>query len=195
MTTFKPFLSALAFLLLTSCATNPMVEKQHYFLPDSASESPSSAAVSEAPLIQLRAVALTDFLDNEGLVLQLDDITLNQAKNHVWAESLQQQIHRGLRERINQQQQTLIVVGAQESAALSLSVEIDAFHGRYDGTALTRGQWQLKNKQGELVALNRFRLNTELKQSGYPALVRALGLNLDRLAALIAKELKTLDLP
>lgn len=193
MTTFKPFFTALAILLLTSCAANPTVEKQHYFLPDSASVSPSSAAVSEALLIQLRAVALTDFLDNDGLVLQLDDITLNQAKNHVWAESLQQQIHRGLRERINQQQQTLIVVGAQESATLSLSVEIDAFHGRYDGTALTSGQWQLKNKQGELVALNRFSLDTELKQPGYPALVRALGQNLDKLAALIAKELKTID--
>ena len=42
------------------------------------------------------------------------------------------------------------------------------------------------------MALNRFSLDTELKQPGYPALVRALGQNLDKLAALIAKELNKL---
>lgn len=187
MSTLKPYLATFAFLVLSACA-KPAVEKQHYFLPTADSEQAFELATAK-PLVQFTEVQLADFLDNDGLVLQLDDITLNQAKSHVWAEDLRRQIHRGLRERLNQQQQHVTVVGPQITAELSLSVEIHAFHGRYDGLALTSGQWQLKNKQGEIQALNRFDLSTQLNEPGYPALVRALGQNLDKLASLIAQEL------
>lgn len=188
MTTLKPYFAAVALLVFSGCASQAP-EKQHYFLPAPELSTQSSEPATKAPLVQLSEIQLADFLDNDGLVLQLDDITLNQAKSHLWAEDLQQQIHRGLRDRLNQQQQQLLVIGPQGVAELSLSVEIHAFHGRHDGLALTSGQWQLKNKQGELEVLNRFSLNTELNEPGYPALVRALGQNLDKLATQIAEEL------
>jgi hypothetical protein len=186
--TLKFYFTAAALLAFSGCA-NQTVEKQHYFLPTPEVSTQSSEFVIKAPLVELGEIQLADFLDNDGLVLQLDDITLNQAKRHLWAEALQQQLHRGLRERVNQQQQQLLIVGPHAAADFSLSIEIHDFHGRHDGLALTSGQWQLKNKQGELVAVNRFTLTSELSEPGYPALVRALGQNLDKLALQIAEKL------
>ncbi len=190
MTTLKPYLAAFAFLLILGCAKQT-VEKQHYFLP--VTDVTEQSSDSLRPLLKVSEVQLSDFLDSDGLVLQLDDITLNQAKNHVWAEDLHRQIDRGLRQRLNQQQQQFTVVGPQSTADLSLSVEIHAFHARYDGLALTSGQWQLKNKQGEIQLLEGFDFTAKLTEPGYPALVRALGQNLDKLSAQIAEELHQLQ--
>lgn len=191
MTTLKPYLTAFAFLLILGCANKQSVDKQHYFLPVADVNEQSSDSLR--PLLKVSEVQLSDFLDSDGLVLQLDDITLNQAKNHVWAEDLHRQIDRGLRQRLNQQQQPFTVVGPQSTADLNLSVEIHAFHGRYDGLALTSGQWQLKNKQGEIQRLERFDFTTKLNEPGYPALVRALGQNLDKLATMIAEDLSRIE--
>ncbi len=185
----RPSLFALLILALSSCA-KPNVDKQHYFLPEAASQPELVNTPETKNLLQLSDVQLADFLDKSGLVLQLDDITLNQAKNHVWAEDLRRQISRGLQARLNQQQQVYTVVGSQTAAALRLSLDIHAFHGRYDGLALTSGQWQLKNQKGDIEKIKRFELQTELKQSGYPALVRALGENLDKLSAQISEQLQ-----
>jgi uncharacterized lipoprotein YmbA len=187
--TLKPFITALLIVLLSACARQA-VDKQHYFLPSPGGQPATTDKLEAARLLQISDVSLADFLDKSGLVLQLDDITLNQAKNHVWAEDLGQQINRGLQARLNRQQQPYTVVGSQTDAALRLSIEIHAFHGRYDGLALTSGQWQLRNQQGKVEQIERFDLQTELKQSGYPALVRALGENLDKLSGQIAGQLQ-----
>lgn len=191
MSTLKPYLTALFILLLTVCARQT-VEKQHYFLPAVSSVAESADKLETKRLLQISEVQLADFLDKSGLVLQLNDITLNQAKNHVWAEDLRRQISRGLQSRLNRQQQAFTVVGPQTAADMRLSLEIHAFHGRYDGLALTSGQWQLKNQQGEIKQIKRFEIKTELNQSGYPALVRALGENLDKLSAQMTQQLQQL---
>lgn len=183
----KPFFALLLLLILTGCANQP-VENHRYFLPDTDAIQQQSSQTSPR-LLQISEVQLADFLDDGGLVLQLDDITLNQAKNHLWAADLHQQINRGLRNRLNQRQQAFTVVGPQTAGDLRLSLTIDAFHGRHDGLALMSGQWQLQDMQGQIISLKNFDLQTELAASGYPALVRALGNNLDYLAAALTETL------
>lgn len=187
--TLKTYLSVLFILLLSACA-KPTMDKQHYFLPGPSGEIESADKPGKMQLLQISDVQLADFLNKSGLVLQLDDITLNQAKNHVWAEDLRRQINRGLQARLNRQSQPYTVVGPQTPADLRLSIDIHGFHGRYDGLALTSGQWQLKNQQGEIQHIQRFELETALKESGYPALVRALGQSLDNLTQQIADYLQ-----
>lgn len=184
MIKFKLSVAVFFVVLLTACARQP-VENHRYFLPKADLTQP--AGKPAARLLQISNVQLADFLNGGGLVLQLDDITLNQAKNHLWADDLRQQINRALRDRLNQQQQAFTVVGPQTDADLRLSLVIDAFHGRQDGLALTSGQWQLHTAEGERIQLQNFHLQTELREPGYPALVRALGVNLDNLAASLAK--------
>lgn len=170
-------------VLLAGCATQT-VDNHRYFLPQIDLTKP--AGEPSARFLQISDVQLADFLSGGGLVLQLDDITLNQAKNHLWADDLRQQINRALRDRLNQRQQQFTVVGPQTAADLRLSLVIDAFHGRHDGLALTSGQWQLHTAEGERIQLQNFDLQTQLSEPGYPALVRALGVNLDKLAASLA---------
>lgn len=173
-------------VLIAGCAQQT-VENHRYFLPKT--DLSQTADEPSARLLQISNIQLADFLNSGGLVLQLDDITLNQAKNHLWADDLRQQINRALQDRLNQQQQAFTVVGSQTAADLRLSLVIDAFHGRQDGQALTSGQWQLHTAEGERIQLQNFHLQTELREPGYPALVRALGVNLDALAASLAKVL------
>ncbi|HET8806920.1 MAG TPA: ABC-type transport auxiliary lipoprotein family protein [Methylophaga sp.] len=179
----KTYFAALFIGLLSSCAKQP-VENHRYFLPEA--QLTQRISKPSAEMLQISDVRLADFLTGGGLVLQLDDITLNQAKNHLWADDLRQQINRALRDRLNQRQQPFTVVGPQTAADLRLSLIIDAFHGRHDGLAITSGQWQLHNAEGELLKLKNFHLQTKLQQPGYPAMVRALGDNLDDLATALA---------
>lgn len=184
---FKPFFALLLLAFLAGCAKQS-VENHRYFLPEADAISQQSSENSPR-LLQISEVQLADFLDHGGLVLQLDDITVNQAKNHLWAAELHQQINRGLRNRLNQRQQIFTVVGPQTAGDLRLSLTIDAFHGRHDGLAIMSGQWQLEDNKGQIISLKSFDLQTELATSGYPALVRALGKNLDHLAATLTETL------
>lgn len=186
MIKFKIGFVVILITLLAGCAKQA-VDHHRYFLP--ATETSSQRANQSSALLQISSVQLAEFLNDGGLVLQLDDITLNQAKQHQWAEDLRQQINRGLQDRLNERQQQFTVVGPQTSAALRLSLVIDAFHGRHDGQALTSGQWQIQNSEGDIDSLQRFQLQTALAEPGYPALVRALGHNLDQLADMLAKAL------
>ena len=185
---FKYYLTIIFIMMLMGCS-KAAIENQHYFLQTVDGQAEPVATSDAAKLLQINDVQLADFLDEDGLVLQLDDITLNQAKNHLWAEDLSRQINRGLRARLSQKQQKFTIVGPRTAADLQLSVEIHAFHGRYDGLALTSGQWQLQNGRGQIQHVNRFALETKLSEPGYPALVRALSQNLDKLAVLIAEDL------
>jgi len=184
---FKPYFALLLLVFLAGCAKQT-VENHRYFLPEADTIQGESSEPSSR-LLQISEVQLADFLDDGGLVLQLDEITLNQAKNHLWAADLSQQINRGLRNRLNQRQQTFTIVGPQTAGDLRLSLTIDAFHGRHDGLALMSGQWQLQDIKGQIISLKNFDLQTELAASGYPALVRALGNNLDDLAVALTETL------
>ncbi|MDX1572749.1 MAG: ABC-type transport auxiliary lipoprotein family protein [Methylophaga sp.] len=186
MMNFKTYFAALFIVLVSGCGKQ-QIESHRYFLPEA--ELTQRTSEPSASMLQISNVQLADFLTGGGLVLQLDDITLNQAKNHLWADDLRQQINRALRHRLNQRMQPFTVVGPQTAADLRLSLIIDAFHGHYDGLAMTTGQWQLHNAEGELLDLHNFHLQTKLQEPGYPAMVRALGNNLDDLATALTEML------
>lgn len=191
MTILKSSLVMLLLTLVMACSSNPPVERQHYSLPISG-EMPAAKTDGSAKLLQIHNVQLADFLDTGSLVLQMDDITLNQAKNHLWAEDLRQQINYGLRVRLNQMQQQVIAVSPSTKGQWQLTLEINDFQGRFDGYALTSGQWQLRNAQNEIVQLQSFSFQSPLQTTGYPAMVRALGNNLDQLAAQLSKAISSL---
>ncbi|WP_235039448.1 PqiC family protein [Vreelandella profundi] len=142
--------------------------------------------------LRLSAPRLAHYLDVDGIVMQLDDITLNAAREHQWAEGLGRQLERGLRARLTQALPTVRVVRAEgsQSDALTLRLDIEQFQGRFDGFAVTSGQWQLLNSQGELLVMENFYAQTKLEEDGYPALVRALGNSWDQAAELIAQEIR-----
>nr|WP_240457662.1 ABC-type transport auxiliary lipoprotein family protein [Halomonas socia] len=184
----------LSLALLAGCASGPGSSAQRYTLPDGTGAG--SVTPSEAPSQRLvvSRVRVTDYLDAEGIVMQLDDITLNRARQHLWAEDLPRQLQRGLRQRLAERLPDTQVLGedSRRDGAYELRLDVTQFQGRYDGQAIARGEWQLRNARGEVIALEPFSASTTLDADGYPALVRALGQSWDSVADRLASRLREL---
>src|SRR5688500_14770776 len=97
--TLPRILPMLSLLLLASCAGTPVSSTQ-YLLPDDGSSAAPSAAAAPSRVLVVRPLQIADFLNDEGIVLQLDDITLNQASGNRWAEQPALMLQRGLRQRL-----------------------------------------------------------------------------------------------
>jgi len=180
-------------LWLAGCASSGPAPTQ-YLLPGD--DAATLAGADAAHRLVVAPPRLARFLDVDGLVLQLDDITLNAANHHQWAEPLARQLERGLRARLAARlPETRILSDSADSRRRnvpSLHLEVTGFHGRYDGQAVTQGQWQLRDAEGELQAEARFSVDVALAEDGYPALVRALGTSWDRVSDAIATHIKRL---
>lgn len=180
----------LALCVLISACASSVEPPARYML---ASHSTNSAPAQPEGTLRISALRLAHYVDVDGIVMQLDDITLNAAREHQWAEGLDRQLERGLRARLTQALPSLRVIRAEGSQpdALTLRIEVDQFQGRYDGVAIASGQWQLVNTEGTILAMENFHTQTPLSEDGYPALVRALSVSWDHAAELIANEIRS----
>ncbi|RBI67529.1 hypothetical protein DQ400_10270 [Vreelandella sulfidaeris] len=175
-------------VVISACASS-VTPPARYMLP---SEPLASTPSQPEGTLVLGTPQLAHYLDVDGIVMQLDDITLNAAREHQWAEGLDRQLERRMRTHLSQALPTLRVVRTEsrQPNALSLRLNIDQFQGRFDGVAVASGQWQLLNGEGELLAMENFYAETALEQDGYPALVRALSESWDQAAELIANNIR-----
>lgn len=194
MTPIKALAAALTALWLAGCATEAPPANR-YTLPDDALAAPVAGAEAEHRLVVARP-SLARFLAVDGLVLQLDDITVNEASRHRWAEPLGLQLERRLRARLAARLPDTRVLGEaagepRETAA-TLRLTVERFQGRFDGQAVVAGHWQLRDAEGGLQALSPFAVEVPLARDGYPALVRALGRGWDAAVDEIAGEIKRL---
>ncbi|KPQ22062.1 MULTISPECIES: PqiC family protein [unclassified Halomonas] len=175
-------------LLLSACASNTP-SASRYVLPSGSLSSPPSAPEGT---LKVTAPRLPHYLDVEGIVMQVDDITLQEANSHQWAEAIGRQLERGLRARLSNALPTWRVVRdtSSDERVITLRLEVDQFQGRHDGRAIASGQWQLLNQQGDVLAMETFHAETPLVEDGYPALVRALGKSWDTVGEQIAQALE-----
>ncbi|MDR9440978.1 MAG: ABC-type transport auxiliary lipoprotein family protein [Halomonas sp.] len=196
MKSLKVLLAAGLSLWLAGCVASGPAPSQ-YTLPADAGRQPGGIAGADAEYrLVVTQPRLARFLDVDGLILQLDDITLNEANHHLWAAPIDLQLERGLRTRLAARLPHTRVMhddaDSRRRAPAVLRLEVDRFHGRFDGRAVVGGQWQLSDEGGELLAMAPFNVEVELAQDGYPALVRALGRGWDQVADEIAAEIKRL---
>lgn len=178
-------------LSLSACfKSNPPVKTERYSLPEVTAAQPASpAAETVTRTLVLNRIQLADYLDTDRIVIQLDDITLHPARDHLWVDTLSQELRRGLRTRLATRLSHVAVVDPQPglpASAGTLNITVDQFHGQMQGYAVLSGQWQLG---GASLPTQSFKFVTPLAENGYPALVRALGHNLDLLCDQIASQL------
>lgn len=184
---------------LTACfKSNPPVQSQRYSLPEvpapvAASQDKSSPALTNT--LVLNKITLADYLDSDRIVVQLDDITLRPARDHLWVDNLSQELRRGLRNRLSSRMPGTAVVDplpGSANKATTLQLTIDQFHGQMQGYAVLSGQWQLLSAEHKPLQSQSFRFSSPLAENGYPALVRALGSDLDLLSDQITGALQRL---
>ncbi|HEY0907147.1 MAG TPA: PqiC family protein [Methylophilus sp.] len=190
-TRYCSLLASLLALSLSAClSVHKPVQAARYSLPETPAQQ---ARQPSARLLVLAPVKLADYLDSDRIVLQLDEVTLRPTRDHLWADSLSQQLDRALHDRLSQRLPGFQVtrLSAKNLSAPILRIRIDQFQGHTQGYAVLSGEWQLDPQQ----AGRPFRFNTPLTENGYPALVRALGHTLDQLADSIAQSLQSADTP
>lgn len=172
---------ALAFALLclglVGCASTQTAVSR-YALPLMPSPTVENQGEGAARTLTLDPIRITRYLNGEGIVMQLSDIEVQQARHHLWAETLSRQLERNLRYYLGQAlQDTRVVHEAPRSGAvdaLRVRLEVEDFQGRYDGKAVVAGQWQVRDGSGALISRQRFKVERSLEADGYPALVRSL---------------------
>ncbi|MGO1248076.1 MAG: PqiC family protein [Oceanisphaera sp.] len=179
-------LAGVALVGLSGCSSSA-VTPTTYMLPSSAPTQHYQQQVA----ITVSPVRISGHLDTDGIVMQLNDIEVYQARQHLWAEGINQQLQQQLQQRLalNLPQSQVVSKGQPLQAELpvrDVRVQVTRFQGLTVGDALLTGQWQLLNGSGQLLNQQTFNIITPLDKDGYPALVRALGQGWEQLADDIA---------
>ncbi len=186
----------LACSLAACLKSNPPVKSERYSLPEIQAAAAAPQDTSAGKTLVLNKIQLADYLDSDRIVVQLDDITLHPARDHLWVDNLSQELSRGLRTRLSSRLPNTAVVDPLAGTPLkapSLQLTIDQFHGQMQGYAVLSGQWQLLSADRKPLQSQSFKFTTPLSESGYPALVRALGNNLDLLSEQIAGQVQQME--
>lgn len=170
-------LIALLTIATSGCVSSP-TPISRYNLPFGDSRN---MALMDTPkhTVALPPIEIARYLRQDGILMQLSDIELRHADNHLWAEPLERQLDRTLRHRLEQAlADTRVLRGAAAASAPAdyrLMVDIDRFQGRQDGKAVVSGEWAISDRGGVRVAHRLFVVEEPLESDGYPALVRSLG--------------------
>ncbi|MBR9856776.1 MAG: membrane integrity-associated transporter subunit PqiC [Gammaproteobacteria bacterium] len=174
---------------LSGCAGSDSAPSS-YLLPSTApaQQYPHALAITVAP------VGIAGHLDSDGIVMQLNDIEVYQARQHLWAEDLGKQLQQQLQQRLTLSLPRAQVVNKGQPIldgvpVRDIRIQVGRFQGHHDGMALAEGQWQLLDGSGRLLKQAGFRVEQPLTDDGYPALVRALAGAWDRVADQLAAEI------
>lgn len=189
LTGSRALLAGVSLLLIAGCASKT-VQPSSYMLPASAPEQEYSSALAVA----IAPIRLTGLLDNEGIVMELNDIEVYQARQHLWAEDIGIQLQQQLQQRLTLSlpQAQIVAKGQPLQEGLAqreVRVSVNGFQGSYNGKAIVQGQWLLLGESGQLLKQKNFRIEQPLPADGYPALVRTLAAAWDQVSEQLAAAL------
>ncbi|WP_370547558.1 membrane integrity-associated transporter subunit PqiC [Edwardsiella tarda] len=163
----------LAALVLSACSGAG--SKQYYQLPiEPAVSRAVTQTAAQTHQLWVQPVNVADLLGGMGVVYQQSDVQFVTASNNLWASPLSQQLTQSLVAGLGAAMPGWLVstqpLGMSQD---SLTVNINAFYGRYDGKVVVAGEWLLTH-QGVLTQ-RAFHIVLPQQGDGYDALVRTLG--------------------
>ena len=177
------FLSA---VLLLSCASTAPTPTR-YLLP---AEVPAGTAMLDpAVKIGLGRIDVPSYLSEPGIVVETGDGQVRAARQHLWAEPLDEGLRRFLRMEIANAIGHDVGSDASERSSWDVTVDvaIDRLHGNLSGEALLMARWRVSRQAGKQSARYRFSATEPLARPGYAGLVDAEVLLARRLARAIAE--------
>lgn len=174
-------------LLLSACSGTP--QKIYYQLPTLGVTAPVSAGAAPRQL-WLEHVTVADYLAQNGVVYQTNDVRYVIGQNNLWASPLDQQLQQALVTNLSDELPGWVVSSQPMNSDQDvLNVTVNGFHGRYDGMVIVRGEWALSH-QGKLIKRT-FNLQLKQGEDGYDALVRALAQGWLQQAQAIAEQVRS----
>jgi uncharacterized lipoprotein YmbA len=173
-------------LLLTACSGQP-VPTQYYLMRSD--NVPESRAVAPSENYALGMVAIASYIDQPGMVLEMEGGQIRPALHHKWAEPMSRSVRSFLQAEISEQLgETLFPVDVSPAEIL-VEIKVDQLHGTRDGKALLSAYWWLK-RDGVILESYQVGESIALKSDGYAALAEAEKALLRLMAGDIANTLK-----
>lgn len=170
----KLLLPLAAAFLLAACAT----PQTHYFtLPDSTFQMPEHTRGKTETALR---VVPAEPLNRGRLAYRSDAFRLDYARNHLWAQPLDQAAAARFANEFNRMDAGRYFVPAHQSkAAQSATIYLEAFQGSYLGSTLVEGY--IRSDSGS----RRFRAETPQHGDGYEAMLESLSQGISAAAAQI----------
>ncbi len=182
-------------LCLAACATAPPPEHSYYLLR---AEVPGALASAEnGVLLGVGTVSIAPYLDRSGIVVQVDDHRVREARYHLWAEPLDQGIRGYLSDRIAALLGRALNNGSNlvDQWDYRIDVAIEDFHGTLNGEARLVARWSLiDTAQDKLIASQRLVRTKRQALDGYPGLVEVEAALLDELATEIVAVIRRIGI-
>ena len=182
--------------IAVACAGKPAPPRTYYLMRANVSEGVSRA---EAPVaIALGSVNVAPYLSAPGLILETAANEVQSARQHLWAEPLDESLRLYLRAQISNELGYEINANVAPGSALDYGVDvsIEELHGTLSGAARLVASWRItRSDPTEELAAFRFVRTRPLAHDGYSALVTAEVELVGELAAAIAKSLADVGIP
>lgn len=175
-------------LVVLGCAS-AAPETTHYLLP---METPAGSAQLEIPVrIGLGRVTVASYLGGPGLAIETRPNEIRSARQHLWAEPLEDGLRRFLRTEISKALGTDVEADPLQQSGWerTIDVGIDRLHGDLEGQARLVAHWRVTPKGGA-PSTYRFAATQPLPREGYPGLVDAEIALARQLAGAIAESLR-----
>lgn len=163
----KPMI-AICMLFVAGCSS-PASEIHYYQLSTAPAKVIHNKPVTA---LAIAPVKVASYLNGSGLVVQQSAVEFSIARQHLWADSLEQQLQRQLTEFITLALPALQLVPINTPDALNLQVEIDRFYATEQGQALLSGRYTVTGNGKHHT--KPFSYQVPLAANGYPAMVSAL---------------------
>ena len=186
-------ISLLLVLFLIGCASTP-TERSYYLLR---AEAPGDLAPADPDaLLGIARPSIAKYLNRAGIVIQVGEHQVREARYHLWAEPLD----RGIRHYLSHRVSALLGrslntgPGTEDTWRYRIDVSVEEFHGTLNGEVRLVAYWSLRKlKNGTVIEAQYFRRTRQQTGDGYPALVDAQIELLDELAESIVQALRRMS--
>ncbi len=187
-------ISLVLVLFLIGCASTP-TERSYYLLR---AEVPGDLGPADPDaLLGIGRPSIAQYLNRSGIVIQVGDHQVREARYHLWAEPLDRGILRYLRHRVSAGLGRSLNTGpgTEDTWRYRIDVSVEEFHGTLNGEARLIAYWSLRNlRNGTVVEAQYLRRTRQQTGDGYPALVDAQIALLDELAESMIQVLRRVGL-
>jgi len=177
--------------LVVACSGGSKVPEPTYYLLRADSALQSGAQTAPVSM-GLGRVSIADYLSQDGIVVSTGDGQVRAARQHLWAEPLDNSVRLYLRDAVATKlgQWVSSDLAERQSWQYRIDVRIDEWHGALSGGVRLVAEWTLLDVAADKTLLKRrFQSTGALAADGYDALVAEQTRLLDELAADIAANL------
>ncbi len=191
----KPLMSGIiAACLLAGCAAQPP-QDYYYSLVLAGDGSARTSTPEPGARLIVGPIHLPRYLNQRGMVMQLDGHQIQTANHHFWAEPLDEAIGKVLVQDIAQRNTSLEVGREQDrwsgTGNCRLRVEFDKFHATNAARVAVRGRYWLYAHDATPVSQTEFDIAEALTDNGYDHAVTQLRVALGELSVEVSESVRS----